>query len=256
MNLDEMINIKYNALNHSDRHIWKCINQDRGACAKMTIEELAARCSVSRTTILRFAKKLGLEGYTELRYCLRRESLQGQDGEDGLIDLNGMLKNYMVMLGNLKDKCFDGACELIEAAGRIVVVSTGTAQYLAAQELARSFLKIGVVMTVVMGGTELVWLPGLLGQEDLVIIISVSGESPSGVSLARALKSRGIPILSITRQTANSVSDLADEAVYVYSEKVFAGKREYYESITMFYTAAEILFVKYYNYLQNKKGDG
>ena len=66
MKIDDLVNLHYDKLNQSDLHIWKYINAHRKESSNLTIDELASRCNVSRTTILRFAQKLSLKGYSEL----------------------------------------------------------------------------------------------------------------------------------------------------------------------------------------------
>ena len=39
----------------------------------MNIETLAELCNVSRSTVMRFAQKIGMSGYSELKACLRLE---------------------------------------------------------------------------------------------------------------------------------------------------------------------------------------
>jgi len=66
MKIDELINKYYDRLSQNDLHIWQYINSNKEECCNLSIHELAVRCNVSKTTILRFAKKLSLKGYSEL----------------------------------------------------------------------------------------------------------------------------------------------------------------------------------------------
>ena len=63
--LEELISKNYNQLNENDLYIWQYISAHRKECEKLSIDELASRCHVSRTTVLRFSKRLGLKGYAE-----------------------------------------------------------------------------------------------------------------------------------------------------------------------------------------------
>ena len=59
MKLEELVNRNYQQLNDNDLYIWNYINNHREVCTKITIEDLGKKCNVSRTTILRFSKKIG-----------------------------------------------------------------------------------------------------------------------------------------------------------------------------------------------------
>ena len=71
MRLEEIINRHRNELNDTDMAIWKYILQHRAEARHISIHELARACAVSSTTIVRFAQKLGFDGFGELKaeYC-------------------------------------------------------------------------------------------------------------------------------------------------------------------------------------------
>ena len=57
MKLEELINQHYDHLNENDFYIWNYISKHKKECEKLAIDQLAYKCNVSRTTILRFAQK-------------------------------------------------------------------------------------------------------------------------------------------------------------------------------------------------------
>ena len=73
MRLDEIINTHRQSLNDTDMVIWKYILQHREMARHISIHELAKSCCVSSTTIVRFAQKLGLDGFGELKAILKME---------------------------------------------------------------------------------------------------------------------------------------------------------------------------------------
>lgn len=54
MKLEELVNRNYQQLNDNDLYIWNYIIHHRKECERLSIDELALRCSVSRSTILRY----------------------------------------------------------------------------------------------------------------------------------------------------------------------------------------------------------
>ena len=70
MRIEELINDHYQELSENDLIIWQYIEQHKEECRNLAINELAQRCHVSKTTILRFAQKLSLKGYSELKAYL------------------------------------------------------------------------------------------------------------------------------------------------------------------------------------------
>ena len=72
-NMEELIQKKFDILNENDLQIWAYIVRHKEQCKQTSIQQLAVFCHVSHTTILRFAKKLGFSGYSEMRSFLKWE---------------------------------------------------------------------------------------------------------------------------------------------------------------------------------------
>ena len=54
MRLEELLNQYSDRLSENDLYIWDYVEKHKKQCENMTIEELARKCNVSRTTVLRF----------------------------------------------------------------------------------------------------------------------------------------------------------------------------------------------------------
>lgn len=75
MRLEELLNQYSDRLSENDLYIWDYVEKHKKQCENMTIEELARKCNVSRTTVLRFTKKLSLKGFGEFKVHLRMEMM-------------------------------------------------------------------------------------------------------------------------------------------------------------------------------------
>lgn len=62
MKLEALVSRHYNELNPNDLIIWKYVYQHKEQCLNMNIETLAELCNVSRSTVMRFAQKIGMSG--------------------------------------------------------------------------------------------------------------------------------------------------------------------------------------------------
>lgn len=70
MNIIDRINAAKPTFTKSDELIYNCIKDDYWVIIRdaSTIVDLAEKCHVSKSAILRFAKKLGYSGYSEFKY--------------------------------------------------------------------------------------------------------------------------------------------------------------------------------------------
>ena len=73
MQLTERINAHMRNLSDTDRCIWRHIEENRTAVSRASIHELARACAVSSASIVRFAQKLGFDGFGEMKAFMRME---------------------------------------------------------------------------------------------------------------------------------------------------------------------------------------
>lgn len=71
-------------LNELEMQVYQYILQHKAAVPYMRIRELAAKSYVSPTTVLRFCKKMGCEGYSEFKWKMKNEA--GQEKTEILPD--------------------------------------------------------------------------------------------------------------------------------------------------------------------------
>ena len=71
------IRMLYNAFGAAERKIADWIAENPGKIISLSIVELAEQCKCSEATIVRFSKKLGLDGYQDLKISLAAERAAG-----------------------------------------------------------------------------------------------------------------------------------------------------------------------------------
>ncbi|WP_353949145.1 SIS domain-containing protein [Sporolactobacillus sp. Y61] len=88
--------------------------------------------------------------------------------------------------------------EKIKSANKIFAYGTGWAQQNAISELKRNFLNSGKIIDNIAAKRELDMIVPYLSEEDLLIIISLSGDISDIIDIIRFLSMKHVPILSIT----------------------------------------------------------
>ena len=73
--LTERINAHLRELSEADRCIWRYIAANRAAASRASIHELARACAVSSASVVRFAQKLGFDGFGEMKTVMRMETV-------------------------------------------------------------------------------------------------------------------------------------------------------------------------------------
>ena len=90
-------------------------------------------------------------------------------------------------------------------------------------------------------------------SDDLVLIISVSGEADPAIDFAKKVRIKGTPIISITKQKKNPLAEISNYNLYISTtiveQNMYKGR---YESMTSYYILAEMLFLRYLEYLEGR----
>ena len=246
MKLDELVNKYYNQLNENDLHIWNYISSHRKECEKLAIDKLAHKCNVSRTTILRFAQKISLKGYSELKIYLKLENEESKENTDN-IDL--VCNTYNKVIRSIKEKDCTEIFKLFNSSRNIYIYGVGMLQSSIKKELSRIFMLSGKIVYDLSGYKEVEYALNTVNSQDMFIIISVSGENEFILDFAKKLSIKNVPILSITKLEENSLSQISNYNLYISSITVPKILNEIeYESLTSYFILIEILFLKYMEY--------
>ncbi len=251
LKLEEVINQYYHQLNENDLYIWEYISKHKKACETMSIDQLALNCNVSRTTILRFTQKLSFKGYVEFKVHLRMDN---ECTKENLSNSVSISSNYEELLSDMVQKDYTSILKLIYSSRKVFVIGTGMVQRTVAKELKRIFYCANKLFYDIGGETELEALTKFIKSEDLVIIISVSGEADYILDFAKEMKVQHVPLVSITKKENNPLAQLSDESLYisttVLEQSIY--KREY-ESLTTYFLLAEMLFLRYLDFVEEQE---
>lgn len=251
MKIEELVYENYNKLNENDIYIWNFILSNKNICRNMSIQELASKCNVSHTTILRFAQKLGLQGYSELKVYLKWDSKSNSSfNEEGIENTyNDMIKT----MDMLKKLDLSEAFEILDNANRIYAYGSGAVQKSSAKEIKRSLLSLGKLVNVLEGRDEISTIIRNLKENDMFFLISLSGENNFMNSFAKILREKNIKIISITQVGNNKLSQLSNVSIQFYTHpiaKIDEGLEIY--PLSQFFVINEFLLLKYLEYRKAK----
>lgn len=247
MTLEELINDNYDKLNENDFYIWQYIDHHKQDCQKMSIQQLAKECNVSHSTILRFTKKIGLDGYSELKYHLKQEINQTNKFDyQTLDDVTNELRDTVDMM---KNRDIDHILELIKNAQHIYIYGTGDVQRHAAKELKREFIYCKKIIYVIEGETEIDNALRYVTKDDIFILISFSGDNEIVVTLAKALKRLKIPTIGIGIDKKNFLMQNIDEYIGFHTSMFQTGFfHKDYCCNAHYFLIMNMLFLRYLEY--------
>ncbi|SES06546.1 MurR/RpiR family transcriptional regulator [Salisediminibacterium halotolerans] len=242
MKLEELINEYYDRLNENDMHVLKYVLNNKERSGHMGINELAEVCHASRSSVHRLTKKLGFSGYSEFRVFLKWEETQGK-AEPGHIQR--LESDTAATIKHLATVDFNPIIQQLADAKRIFIYASGTAQLSCAKEAQRLFAIVHTFVTVIHDSVEFETIFPAIDAEDVVIILSLSGDTPALLPQAKQLNARGIPFISITNLKNNHLAQMSPYALYAASTPAQSKQGAEIVSFVPFYIAVETLFRHY-----------
>ena len=255
MQLTERINAHMRNLSDTDRCIWRHIEENRTAVSRASIHELARACAVSSASIVRFAQKLGFDGFGEMKAFMRMEGASRSLPERDVITSLGSF--YDETWRELMRRDYTRASCLIREAHRVFAYASGYVQTNVMQEMKRLFVYDNILIYEVAGREEFYSVYQTAGKDDLFIFVSLSGESERVVEFAEQLSLKGVPILSITEMRHNTLASRSTENLYVMPAEFALPENEErlrFKSMLAYFLLLEIWYVHYRLYVQEQCG--
>ena len=149
----------------------------------MTIRELAEAVHVSTSTIIRFCKKTGCEGYAEFRVQFKLFLKEEKENRKKLLRDDGVdeLMNFLHTVTSTNyEQSIAEAAEMVKEAGRLIFIGIGTSGILGKYG-ARYFSNIGKFSQYI----EDPYYPISSDMEGAVVVaLSESGETQQTIKMA------------------------------------------------------------------------
>lgn len=251
-NIEALVKQHYDSLNDNDIHIWNYIVHNKQACSTIKIEQLADICHVSRTSILRFTKKISLNGFTELKFMLK------QDIEDlrqlSEMDIDELNDAHMQSIQIIQNYDYTKACEILSQADRVFAYGIGEVFSGAIQILKSNLFLMERIITPIQGVSEMKFVIDKIRPQDAVILFTMSGNDPTTLDYAKQLKEKGCKVIAICGNRHGQINTHSDLCFYFLPipKKIQIEHDEYIPS-SLLYFFIELLFFKYCVYVQGHK---
>lgn len=252
MILMNLIRENYSKLNKNDLRIYSYIVQNKSEANELSINELADKLDLSTSSIMTFTKKLGLEGYSELRFLIKwsKEEIQGSTFNDNEIEYTKNDINLtMTMMSSLN---LDGLFESLNEAERIFVIANGYVQHNVAEELKRNFLNVGKIVNIIDQASDYEQYVDMIGEGDVLFVLSFRGENKSLIDFLDRLD-KNVVIASITKLSNNTISHRSDYNIAFITHEVFDfNQRMKISPVSQFYVVIDFIILKYLSFIERK----
>ncbi|NBH36251.1 MurR/RpiR family transcriptional regulator [Clostridiaceae bacterium] len=195
--------------NELEMLVYNYIMDHKDEVKYMTIRELSDAVHVSTSTIIRFCKKTGCDGYSEFRVQFKlflkdeheqnKKMLQDNVGDEIMYFLHSVTSTEY-------EESIVRVTEMIQKAKQLIFIGIGTSGILGKYG-ARYFSNIGKFSQYI----EDPYYPiGKDMEETVVIALSESGETQQTLTLAERFKRHNCKIFSITNGSSCTLAKISD----------------------------------------------
>ncbi|WP_276875970.1 MurR/RpiR family transcriptional regulator [Anaerococcus hydrogenalis] len=222
----------YNDLYEAERKVADFIINNWDESMDSTIVDLADKIKVSEATIIRFCKKIGMNGFHELKIRMAKESYTHEKNNSYTSTLNIdnidqsilNMKNTKIeeineTFNNLKSQEIKEIINLITSSKIVEFAAMGNTIPIALNG-SYKFNQIGI-----RSFTSTIWESQIsfsksLTKDDLLIAISDSGESKNLLTISKIAKKAGTKIIAIIGKKNSSLSKYADYIIETFSREI------------------------------------
>lgn len=171
----------------------------------MTLVKLAEATLVSTTTVVRMCQKLGLDGFSDLKYQVKGMR------EQAPIVYTSFLHDYLPYLARTIEQIDANQLKrmgnIVKQAPSIFIVSVGLTKTVG-EYASQRLIQANKPAMHAYESHLIDLLPNLLKPQDVVIFISMSGETQTLLQSVQKLRFTGAQLFAVTNAADSSLSQL------------------------------------------------
>lgn len=228
MDLVDIIKVKYNKLTTSEKRIANYILSDSKKVLESNAQEIGRETETSAATVVRFCKKIDLDGFDNLKVRIAKSSLidnsekeidpilQKDDSSQEVVKkihshIDTALKRTLCLINfdNLEN-----IIRIIKNANNVYLYAIG-ASSLSAYDLYHKLNRINKRAHYNFDAHMNIEFSVHTKPDDVVIAISYGGDSKEVLLAVKSAIKNGTPVIAIVKEGETILSKLADYCLYV-----------------------------------------
>jgi len=215
------IRTKLPALAAAEARVANWVMQQPEKIISLSMAQVAQACGVSDTTVLRFCRNTGFQGYTDLKLSIARDltsptqvihdDIAGDD-PPAVIARKVFMSNIQAMYDTLEvldEQALVQTITLLQNARQILIVGVGTSIPIV-HGMYNMLMRLGLNCKAQTDSYLQLMEVALLGPDDVVVGISQSGSSKDPVYTLQQAKANGTSTICITGNAESPITKYAD----------------------------------------------
>lgn len=224
---------KIGSLKPAEKRVADYILKDPQLVVRATITGLSEKAKVSEPTVIRFCRKIGLSGYTELRLNLARdlppeeynhETVTPQDSPIQILDkyIRGNQEATSRAINAIDAGTIQEAVDVLTNADKIEIYGQGSPGFVALDAQFK-FFRLGIHCNAHTNVTMQYMSTALLNPQSAAIIISNNGSVKDVIQIARSAKNSGAKVIGIIGRKRSPLARICDIVLSFQCDEVAVG---------------------------------
>lgn len=186
----------------------------------LTANELAQKLYVSKTSIINLSKKLGFDGYSELRYFVKHH-IESEEKAKLIPSFNDILMNIYEEVSKTlslqKEENIKEIIDVIRNSRAVYIIARGASMPLA--DLFCSRLALLKIKSIFISDLNLIdVISENLSKGETLILMSLSGETQKIKTVAKKARALGIDVIALTSFSNNSLQKIANYKMFCFAD--------------------------------------
>jgi len=226
MNIDNLIKANFDTLTKSEKKIAQFILNNKRTVIYGTMETIKKSVNVGDATIVRFSKKLGFSGFNDLKIDLAKVELEEHD-TDSSRDFYDDIADYLIntikdTAGLIDQDNLNKAIQMLSDSNKMYIFGVGHSGEIG-KDFSKMLLRVGLIVQAETDPHFQSQMAAMMDQNDLVIGISLSGETKDTYDSLQIARNNGAKIISITNNNLSSIAQISDITLQTSIEEFLNG---------------------------------
>lgn len=212
----------YEKLTNLEKRIIEYIIKDPEEFINSSSIDVAKKVYVSKTSIINLCKKIGFEGFMELKYYIK-DYLSKKDELDDVINYESTIKDLNEEIAKTfaiqDEENMNNIVHKIINSKTVYVIARGASKPLG--NILSSRLSMLRVRSIFIDDYNLIEVIGeTIVEGETLILISVSGETEKIVNIAKMARARNVDVIAITAFCNNTLEKLSNYKLFFFANNV------------------------------------
>jgi DNA-binding MurR/RpiR family transcriptional regulator len=216
-------------MTESEKKIAEYILNNTSEVYKFSANQLAAITETSASSVVRFSRTLGFDGFQEFKIALAKDdsiATEKVEYEYDYIDTNDSIREVIVKTSNkniqsikdtvtlIDENIIEKAVEAIKNAKKIYIFGVGESGVIG-MDLQYKLIRIHKDVLMNLDSHTQILMAANLSEDDVAIGISYSGKTKEVYTALSKAKEKGAKCITITKFGENPIASLGDIKIQV-----------------------------------------